>query len=71
MALTYRPQHIIDGVYAQASIDYHPPARQKRSSPNWDYQERTLNVYFENNPSDSMAENGLLDEIHAIGRYCD
>ena len=51
VALTYRPQHIIDGVYAQASIDYHPPARQKRSSPNWDYQERTLNVYFENNPT--------------------
>ena len=51
VALTYRPEHIVDGVYVRASIDYEPPARQKRSSPNWDYQERTLNVYFENNPS--------------------
>jgi hypothetical protein len=50
VALTYRPKHIIDGVHVRANIDYHPPARQKRSSPNWDYQERTLNVYFENNP---------------------
>jgi hypothetical protein len=51
VALTYRPQHIIDGVYVRASTDYHPPAHQKRSSPNWDYQERTLNVYFESDPS--------------------
>ncbi len=51
VALTYRPQHIIDGVYVRASIDYEPPARQKRSSPKWDYQERTLNVYLENEPS--------------------
>ena len=50
VALTYRPQHIIDGVYVRASTDYHPPALQKRSSPNWDYQERTLNVYFERDP---------------------
>ncbi len=51
VALTYRPEDIIDGVYVRASIDYQPPARQKRSSPNWDYQERTLNVYFENDTS--------------------
>ena len=51
VALTYRPQHISDGVYVRASIDYQPPALQKRSSPNWDYQERTLNVYFEGDPS--------------------
>ena len=51
VALKYRPQHIIDGVYVRASTDYHPPAPQKRSSPNWDYQERTLNVYFEGDPS--------------------
>jgi hypothetical protein len=51
VALTYRPQHIIDGVYVRASTDYHPPTLQKRSSPNWDYQERTLNVYFEGDPS--------------------
>jgi CRP-like cAMP-binding protein len=51
VALTYRPPHIIDGVYVRASTDYQPPALQKRSSPNWDYQERTLNVYFERDPS--------------------
>jgi hypothetical protein len=33
VTLTYRPQHIIDGVYVWVSIDYRPPARQKRSSP--------------------------------------
>ena len=51
VALRYRPEHIVDGVYVRASIDYQPPAGRKRSSPNWDYQERTLKVYFENNPS--------------------
>ncbi len=51
VALTYRPQHVIDGVYVRASTDYQPPALQKRSSPHWDYQERTLNVYFEADPS--------------------
>jgi CRP-like cAMP-binding protein len=51
VALTYRAQHVVDGVYVRASIDYQPPARQKGSSPNWDYQERTLNVYFEEDPS--------------------
>jgi CRP-like cAMP-binding protein len=51
VALTYRPQNIVDGVFVRASIDYEPPARQKRSSPKWDYQERTLKVYLENEPS--------------------
>jgi hypothetical protein len=49
--LTYRPEHIVDGVYVRASIDYHPHTRQKCNSPKWDYQERTLKVYFESNPS--------------------
>jgi len=51
VALTYRSKDITDGVYVRASTDYHPPALQKRSSPNWDYQERTLSVYFEDDPS--------------------
>jgi CRP-like cAMP-binding protein len=51
VALTYRPQHVVDGVYVRASIDYQPPAPQKLSSPTWDYQERTLKVYFEGDPS--------------------
>jgi CRP-like cAMP-binding protein len=51
VTLTYRPQHIVDGVYVRVSTDYRPPASQKRSSPRWDYQERTLNVYLENDPS--------------------
>ena len=51
VALTYHPRHIIDGVYVRASTDFRPSAPQKRSSPNWDYQERTLNVYFEDEPS--------------------
>jgi hypothetical protein len=51
VTLTYRPQHIVDGVHVRAGIDYRPSARQKRSSPKWDYQERTLNVYLENDPS--------------------
>jgi CRP-like cAMP-binding protein len=51
VTLMYRPQHIVDGVYVRAGIDYRPSARQKRSSPMWDYQERTLNVYLENDPS--------------------
>ena len=51
VALTYRPQYIIDGVYVRASTDYRPPALQKHGSPNWDYQERTLNVYFEAEPT--------------------
>jgi CRP-like cAMP-binding protein len=51
VALTYRSKDITDGVYVRASTDYHPPASQKRSAPNWDYQERTMQVYFENDPS--------------------
>jgi hypothetical protein len=50
--LAYRPQHVVDGVYVRASVDYRPPpALQKRSSPKWDYQERTLKVHFEKEPS--------------------
>jgi CRP-like cAMP-binding protein len=51
VTLMYRPRHIVDGVYVRAGIDYRPSASQKRSSPKWDYQERTLNVYLENDPS--------------------
>jgi hypothetical protein len=51
VALTYRPRQILDGVYVRASTDYRPPEAKKRSSPNWDYQERTLSVYFEDNPT--------------------
>ncbi|HEU5100520.1 MAG TPA: cyclic nucleotide-binding domain-containing protein [Roseiflexaceae bacterium] len=51
VALTYRPKQIVEGVYVRASTDYHPPETKKRSSPNWDYQERTLSVYFEDDPS--------------------
>jgi CRP-like cAMP-binding protein len=51
VALTYRPRHVVDGVHVRASVDYRPPAGQKRSSPNWDYQERTLKVYLENEPT--------------------
>jgi CRP-like cAMP-binding protein len=51
VALTYRPRQILDGVYVRASTDYQPPEHKKRSSPNWDYQERTLSVYFEDDPT--------------------
>jgi len=51
VTLTYRPRHIVDGVYVRAGIDYQPSACQKRSSPMWDHQERTLNVYLESDPS--------------------
>jgi CRP-like cAMP-binding protein len=51
VALTYRPKSIADGVYVRASTDYQPSESKKRSSPNWDYQERTLSVYFEDEPA--------------------
>ena len=51
MALTYHPKHITDGVYIRASTDYHPSAAQKHNYPNWDYQQRTLNVYFDDDPT--------------------
>jgi CRP-like cAMP-binding protein len=51
VALTYHPKHITDGVYIRASTDYHPPAIQKHNYPNWDYQQRTLNVYFDDDPT--------------------
>jgi len=38
-------------VYIRASTDYHPPAVQKHKYPNWDYQQRTLNVYFDDDPT--------------------
>jgi CRP-like cAMP-binding protein len=51
VALTYHPRQITDGVYVRASTDYRPSAVKKRTSPNWDYQERTLKVYFDDQPT--------------------
>lgn len=51
VALTYHPKHITDGVYVRASTDYHPTAAQKHKYPNWDYQKRTLTVYFDDDPA--------------------
>ena len=51
VALTYHPKHVSDGVYIRASTDYRPSESQKRTAPNWDYQERTLKIYFDDNPT--------------------
>jgi hypothetical protein len=51
VALTYHPKHVADGVYVRASTDYRPPEIKKRAAPNWDYQERTLKVYFDDDPA--------------------
>jgi hypothetical protein len=45
--LTYRPATSTDGVYIRANIDYHPSVTDKHKYPNWDYQERSLRVYFD------------------------
>jgi hypothetical protein len=47
VALAYHPPQIADGVYIRASTDYRPSALNKQKYPSWDYQERTLNVYFD------------------------
>jgi hypothetical protein len=46
VALAYHPKQVVDGVYVRASTDYHPSPIAKQHYPNWDYQERTLKVYF-------------------------
>jgi len=51
VGLTYHPKQIADGVYVRASTDFRPPAARKQTAPSWDYQERTLKVYFDDNPS--------------------
>jgi CRP-like cAMP-binding protein len=51
VALTYRPKQIVDGVYVRESTDYRPTSARKQSAPNWDYQERTLRVYFDDDPA--------------------
>lgn len=55
VALTYRPPQLAEGVHVRASIDYQPPPAVKRSYPSWDYQERSLKVFFADDP----AEPGL------------
>ena len=53
--LTYRPPQLAEGVHVRASTDYRPPAAEKRKYPSWDYQERSLKVFFADDP----AEPGL------------
>ncbi len=55
VALAYHPEHITDGVYVRASVDYQPSTANKRKYPNWDYQERTLKVYFDDSPIPQLA----------------
>ena len=55
VALTYRPPQVADGVHVRASTDYRPAAAEKRKYPSWDYQERSLKVFFADDP----AEPGL------------
>jgi CRP-like cAMP-binding protein len=45
--LLYRPPQIDGGVVVRASTDYQPSALRKQKYPNWDYQERTLNIFFD------------------------
>ena len=39
------------GCISVRASDYHPPAVQKHNYPSWDYQQRTLNVYFDDDPT--------------------
>jgi hypothetical protein len=40
-----------EATYLRASNDYHPPAIQNHTYPNWDDHQRTLNVYFDDDPT--------------------
>jgi CRP-like cAMP-binding protein len=55
VALTYRPEQLEEGIYVRASTDYQPPTERKQQYPSWDYQERTLKVWFDESPFPELA----------------
>jgi CRP-like cAMP-binding protein len=49
--VAYWPDHVPGGVHLRAGLDWQPDPQVKRRYPNWDVQERSLKVTFQDQPS--------------------